>query len=174
MRNRHVERLDRTGRRRQSGYGYLLVLAMIAVVGWQAARTTELWRVESRREREEEMVFAGHQIQRAIRQYFENGPQPGCFPTSLNTLYETRNAFGQRLLRKRFADPLVSDGQWGKIEDDDGRLRGVYSLADGHPLMTSPLRRGRSITSDAVSYGEWRFVHRPGAQTVLPPHMCRG
>ena len=77
----------------------LLVAMSVMAIILTAAMPT--WSHMIRREKEEELIFRGNQYARAINQYqrkFANAS-----PASLDVLIE------QRLLRKKFRDPLATD-----------------------------------------------------------------
>ncbi|MCL5061183.1 MAG: type II secretion system GspH family protein, partial [Candidatus Thermoplasmatota archaeon] len=58
-----------SGKASQSGFAYLFALMLIALIGMGLAAAGTLWRTDSRRAREAELLFVGDQYRQAIRSY---------------------------------------------------------------------------------------------------------
>jgi hypothetical protein len=101
----------RVSRRAQRGYSLLLVcfLAAAMVIATWAAVPDLL--TESRREKEEEMIWRGEQYARAVRLYYRKN---GRFPQSIEELVERKTSI--RFLRQAYKDPMnTKDGEWRLI-----------------------------------------------------------
>lgn len=85
----------------EAGYAMAALLVGMSVMAIILTAAMPTWSHMIRREKEEELIFRGNQYARAINQYqrkFANAS-----PASLDVLIE------QRLLRKKFRDPLSPD-----------------------------------------------------------------
>ena len=81
-----------TGKSAQSGFTYLYVLMLIALIGMGLAAAGTLWRTEAPRAHEAELLFVGAQYRQAIRSYYELDPaQPRCRKAS-TTCWKTTAA----------------------------------------------------------------------------------
>lgn len=87
--------------RAEKGYAMAALLVAMSVMAVMMSVAMPTWSQMIRRDKEEELIFRGTQYARAINQYqrkFANAS-----PASLDVLIE------QRLLRKKFKDPLSPD-----------------------------------------------------------------
>lgn len=95
----------------EAGYALVLIMFFLAllVLSTMAAAPTVLSNVQ--REKEEEMIWRGHQYVRGIRMYYMKMHR---FPTSLDDL--TTPKTGLRFMRKAYKDPTNTiDGTWRLI-----------------------------------------------------------
>jgi type II secretory pathway pseudopilin PulG len=76
------------------------LLVMVAVLTILMTAAMPVWRRETQREREEELVFRGLQYVRAIRLY---QAKTRAFPPSIDVLVQGR------YLRKKYKDPITND-----------------------------------------------------------------
>jgi type II secretory pathway pseudopilin PulG len=76
------------------------LLVMVAVLSILMSAAMPVWRRESQREKEEELVFRGQQYVRAIRLY---QAKTRAFPPSIDALVQGR------YLRKKYKDPITND-----------------------------------------------------------------
>lgn len=160
-----------TGKLAQSGFSYLLVLMLIALIGMGLAAAGTLWHTESQREREADLLFIGDQYRQAIRSYYELDPAQPRLPQSIDDLLEdNRRPNVVRHLRRAWRDPLTGDAFALIREPDTQGIAGVYSPAPGHPFKNAGFEMKDEAFKDAKSYAEWRFVivlpsRPPAAQT---------
>jgi type II secretory pathway pseudopilin PulG len=153
----------------ERGFTYLAMLLAVAVVGIGLAAAGTLWSTAAKREREQELLFAGDQFRRAIRLYFRNSPNqstPGAaYPKALKDLLEdTRRGDTKRHLRKLYADPLTGKPEWGLVTvkaPDGERIMGVYSLSDATPFKTSGFRDENRAFEGAKQFSDWKFFYEP-------------
>mgnify|MGYP000116382826 CR=1 FL=1 len=152
---------------RQRGFGYLLVLFMVAALGLMLARAGKVWHTTAQREREAELLFIGNQFRRAITSYVESSPAAARqYPARLEDLLDDkRSGVSKRHLRRIYADPMTGAAQWGLVQAS-GRISGVHSLAQGQPLKTSFGERDAAF-SEATRYDQWVFSLDPTGTT--PP-----
>jgi hypothetical protein len=98
--------------RRQSGYAFMLVIFLTALVMLGTIVAAPAARTERQREKEEEMIWRGKQYIRGIKLYYRKN---GRFPTSLEDLTKPKNG-SLRYLRQAYKDPMnKEDGTWRLI-----------------------------------------------------------
>ena len=148
-----------TGKPAQSGFTYLLVLMLIALIGMGLAAAGTLWRTESQRDREADLLFIGDQYRQAIRSYYELDPVQPRLPQSIDDLLEdNRRPNIVRHLRRAYRDPLTG-GAFALIRQPNAKdIIGVYSPAPGQPFKTDGFSSKDAAFKGAKSYAEWRFV----------------
>lgn len=147
------------GKSVQSGFTYLFVLMLIALIGMGLAAAGTLWQTESQRDREADLLFIGEQYRQAIRSYYELDPAQPRLPQSIDDLLEdNRRPNIVRHLRRAWRDPLTG-GALALIHESDTRgIVGVYSPAPGRPFKTAGFLAKDAAFKGATSYAEWRFV----------------
>ena len=159
-----------SGKAAQSGFTYLYVLLLIALIGMGLAAAGTLWRTDAQRAREAELLFVGGQYRQAIRSYYQHDPAQPRLPHSLDALLEDdRRSKMVRHLRRAHRDPLTG-GELALIRAPDGKgIVGVMSRAPGHPFKRAGFLPEDEAFADAASYADWRFVFTPAAlETPLP------
>jgi type II secretory pathway pseudopilin PulG len=163
-----------TGKRRQAGYTYLLVLFAVAALGLVAAEAGVVWKTAVRREREAELLVIGVDIARALARYRDASPlgtQP--WPSTLEELVEDRRfPVPRRHLRRIYRDPFTGRAEWGLVRQGEA-IVGIFSQAEGVPLRRAglPAELG-SAAKEAASYADWVFRPRAAgdaAASPLPP-----
>lgn len=165
--------IGRRPRRPQRGIGYLVVLFWLALGSLALAGEAMLWSMERQREREEELLFAGDQIRRAIGSYYEATPSGSKrLPPTLEVLLEdTRFLPARRHLRQIHVDPMTGTSAWGLMRGADGGLIGVHSRSQRAPLKRRGFAAVDAEFEHKTQYAEWHFVYH-GARTLhLPPVM---
>src|SRR5687767_5833104 len=116
------------GRSEEAGYAMAALLVGMSVMAILLSAAMPTWSHMVRREKEEELIFRGTQYARAINQYqrkFANAS-----PQTLDVLIE------QRLLRKKFRDPMATD------EKGEFQLLYLSSRAGGPQGTTGTGRAG--------------------------------
>jgi type II secretory pathway pseudopilin PulG len=149
---------------RQRGFTYLSLMMATLVMGVALAALGEGWRAAGQREKEAQLLFAGHQMRSALIQYYLHSP-PGAVrhPASLEELLQDRRSPGmRRYLRRIEADPLTGKPEWGLVRDARGRIYGVHSLSEARPLKQANFRRADSNFAGAAKYADWVFMFAPG------------
>jgi type II secretory pathway pseudopilin PulG len=146
----------RPSRGRQLGITYLLLLSFVVVMGLALAAAATVWHTDARREKERELLFIGKQFRDALRSYASEGAPPQ-YPESLEQLVlDERVPVVRRHLRRIYADPLTGSAEWGLIRRG-GRIIGVYSLAEGTPLLQAGFPEDWQQFAAAQAYADWRF-----------------
>lgn len=157
------------GKAAQSGFTYLFVLMLIALVGMGLAAAGTLWRTDSQRAREAELLFIGDQYRQAIRSYYEFDPTQPRLPHSLDDLLEDNRHPGiARHLRRAYRDP-VTGTEFALLRAEDGRgIVGVHSTSTDRPFKTAGFLPQDKTFSGTESYADWHFVFVPPASQNPP------
>ena len=163
-----------TGRPAQSGFSYLFVLMAIALIGVGLAAAGTLWRSESQRAREAELLFIGDQYRQAIRSYYTLEPGLPRFPASIDELLEDRRRTAiVRHLRRAWRDPMTGDA-FVLIQTPDGKgIVGVQSASTAAPFKTAGFALADEAFTEKQSYAEWQFVFTPPVSNPLPATSAR-
>lgn len=158
----HSPRRRRACPRRQHGFSYLGLLALLLVLGWWLAATGQIWSSVAQRQREQELLFIGNQFRQAIAQYYEQSPGGAKrFPPTMEALLrDPRVPFVRRYLRRIYPDPFTGKTEWGIVRAPDEGIAGVYSLAAGKPLKRDNFSPPDRDFAQADSYADWRFIYR--------------
>lgn len=154
----------------QSGFTYLYVLMLIALIGMGLAAAGSLWHTDAQRARESELLFIGEQYRQAIRSYYELEPGQPRLPQSVEELLEDRRRPDiVRHLRRAYRDPMTG-GEFALIRMPDSQgIAGVFSRSSARPLKISGFLPGDESFAEATRYADWQFVFRPPAQPVAAP-----
>lgn len=163
-----------TRARREGGFTYFVLLAVVAAMGFVLATAGEIWHRALKREKEQELLFVGDQFRRAFNLY--NLHTPGNarrFPLSLDELLkDPRHPGVKRYLRKIYADPVTGSTRWGLIKGPNGEIFGVHSLSDEEPVKKSGFSLVDAKFEGRAKYSEWVFVYDQGqaSGSVLKQH----
>jgi type II secretory pathway pseudopilin PulG len=125
----------------------------LAVVGPQ-------WSQQVRREREQELLRIGTLYVQAIAEY--RATSPGSlkqYPLRLqDLLVDTRFVGTARHLRELYTDPVNPKQPWGLVQNEEGRITGIYSLSDEAPLAERAIDLGTTVLAPAKHYSDWKFI----------------
>jgi type II secretory pathway pseudopilin PulG len=159
----------------QKGFTYVGLLIAVVVLGVALAATGEVWRTAAKREREQELLFAGREIRNAIAGYY-SAPGVGQprYPRSLGDLLEDRRGGAMRRhLRRLYADPMTRKADWGLVEAPGGGFAGVHSLSEERPMKTGGFVGPEVKFEGAERYSAWKFVFEPRGAVSAPPPAAR-
>lgn len=150
----------------QRGFTYLGLLFALALLGLALGAAGTVWSVVRQRDREQQLLWVGGEIRRAIGHYYQAGPGGlRAFPRSLQDLTaDERGAVLIRHLRQAYPDPMTPTGEWELIRGSDGALIGVASKAKGTPMKQKGFAEADRAFEDAGCYCDWRFVYLPQLQ----------
>ncbi len=164
---------------RKKGFTYIWMLFAVALAGIVLAGAGQVWRTESWRDKEKELMFVGDQFRQAIGSYYESSPGiPKRYPDSLEKLLaDDRFPIVKRHLRKIFPDPMTGTAKWGLVRQPGIGITGVYSLSTQKPIKRTNFSERYESFASAMSYKDWKFVYSPGSsgstmsqsQSQLPP-----
>lgn len=151
-----------------NGFTYLGLLLVVATMGLLMALAAQVWETNIRREKERELLFAGHQIRQAIGRYYEAMPDGvKRYPARLEDLLQDNRYPGiKRHLRRLYPDPLTGAPRWGVILSEEGGIRGVYSLSPLMPLKQVGFDEADMDFENRQRYSEWQFVYIPAMRAV--------
>jgi type II secretory pathway pseudopilin PulG len=176
---------------RSGGFTYLGLLALIVLIGLMLARAAEVWTVAAQRDREQELLWAGHEYREAIGRFVaRNHHYPATLQelvgeTSANADSSAGNtgdgpatapgvlgALGFRALRQLYRDPMTNSTDWDTVPSADGRIMGVVSKSKLRPLKRAGFDDADLTFADADTYGSWQFIYQPPAwqrgRTAVP------
>jgi type II secretory pathway pseudopilin PulG len=172
----------------ERGYAMAALLVALAIMSILLTVAMPVWRVESRREKEAELVFRGEQYARAIALFrFKNPNIPNALPPSIDMLVQGR------FLRKKYKDPMVANGEFQIIGGAQGAPGAQQPPAQAgarggtsNPQLGSPNAptmggimgvRSKSTENSlrtyrgATRYDQWNFtfaiVPRPGGSMPM-------
>ncbi len=148
----------------ERGFTYIGVLVIVALMGIALASAGEVWHTMQKREKEQELLFVGHQFRLALKRYADHTPgKARRAPLKLaELLQDPRHPGIQRYLRKIFPDPVTGRPEWGLITGPGGEIYGVHSLSDSEPLKKSHFERVDKHFEGSMKYSDWVFMHTPG------------
>lgn len=143
----------------QSGFSYIGLLILVAIIGAMSAATLSAGSAMQRRQAEEELLFIGEQFQAAFTSYY-NATPTGMqrYPTQLDDLLrDPRFPVVRRHLRKLYTDPLTGSADWGTVAAPSGGILGVYSRSEETPIRVSGFADNFAQFDGARAYSDWVF-----------------
>ncbi|WP_051711077.1 type II secretion system protein [Andreprevotia chitinilytica] len=149
------------GRCGQSGFTYIALLFVIALICLGLTLAVEMDRTVGQRDKERELLFVGEQFQQAIQRYYESVAQAGRreYPESLDALLkDPRLAASHRYLRKVYVDPMTNKPEWGLVTLN-GRIVGVYSKSPVVPIKQDNFDVPEAAFQGASAYRDWLFTY---------------
>nr|WP_315484273.1 type II secretion system protein [uncultured Undibacterium sp.] len=157
--------------RKETGFTYIGLLILIAILGIIAAASVQVGSIFQRRIAEETLLDIGAEYQRALLSYANattNGQR--STPQNLNDLIkDPRYPKVIRHLRRIYNDPLTGKNNWGVIRAKDQNgfngIIGIYSLSDQTPIKIGNFPQTFTHFTNKSSYQEWIFYH-----PALQPH----
>jgi type II secretory pathway pseudopilin PulG len=144
----------------QAGFTCLALLATVVVMGIVLAALGQAWQAAAQREKEAQLLFAGHQMRMALVQYYQRSPPqaPRHPPTLEALLKDERSLAVRRYLRRIEIDPMTGKAEWGLVRDANGWIYGVHSLSAARPLKQGNFARADRSFTGAKSYSDWVFM----------------
>jgi len=155
--------LGRTLLSRHRGFAFLGVLFALALLGVAALTASLLWSVEARREREKELLFAGHEYREALRRYAAaHAAEREPYPRTLEALVRDPAAPEvRRYLRRIYPDPVNRGSDWGLVRAAGGGIVGVYSRSTEAPIRRAGFAREDAAFFSKTRYADWIFSPSP-------------
>lgn len=163
--------------RSTDGFTYLTALFMVMVMGVLSAAAGQGWQQRMQREREEELLFRGSQLQDALtRWHYPRGSAHVATPLAdlRHLLRDPRTPATVRHLRRLYPDPMTGS-DWELIRDPERGIVGVASTSRLQPFKVDNFPEALREFTNKQSYRDWRFVARPpvavstGAETAPQP-----
>ena len=144
---------------RAAGFTYIGLLIAVVILGVALSAVGVVWRTQAQREREQELLFIGHDFQRAIASYYRAGRQ---FPQEIDDLLEDkRGPKPLHHLRRYYNDPMTGAHDWNIIRVDFQGIIGIASSSKDAPIKKDGFNSNEGAFKDATSYGDWQFVYHP-------------
>lgn len=143
-----------------SGYTFVAVLILLAVVSTGLAVAGPTWAQQGQRERERELLRIGALYAQALASYRDASPGSAKqYPQTLDALLlDTRFIGTRRHLRKLYPDPVTGVAEWGIVRDEEGRILGVHSLSHEAPLIDAEVVLDDRVLPSARKYSDWKFI----------------
>jgi type II secretory pathway pseudopilin PulG len=147
-------------RTRAAGFTYIGLLIAVVIMGVALSAVGVVWRTQAQREREQELLFIGHDFERAIASYYKAGHQ---FPQEIDDLLEDkRGLIPLHHLRRFYNDPMTGAQDWNIIRVDMQGITGIASSSKEAPIKKAGFNKDEEDAfKDATSYGDWQFVYKP-------------
>lgn len=151
-----------------------MALMLVVVMGILMGRAGQSWTATMQREREDELLFRGLQIQRALQRWHQ--PAAGeHVATRLSDLKELlkdpRVPHTVRRLRQPYRDP-VSRKDWILITDPSKGIVGVKPDSDDQPIRQNGFHRELEELAGKKRYRDWEFRYRPTAAAKTGPQTA--
>lgn len=140
----------------------LVVLLFVLVTTMGASSLVEIHQTQTRREKEEQLLFVGDQYRRAIASYYGLIPPGGArsWPRSIDDLLsDQRFPTPVQHLRRAYPDPMTGKVDWTFVRDRGG-IAGVRSSSTQEPLKKSGFPDRYKQFEGRGSYADWSFVVR--------------
>jgi len=171
-----------TERRLSAGFTYLGLLLLVAMMGIALTVVSQVWQTVQQREKEDELLFVGDQMRRALTLYAANAQGGPRYPQSLEELLkDPRYPAPRRYLRKIYVDPITGRAEWGLVKGPGDVIMGVYSLSEDEPLKKTGFRFVDRAFEGKTKYSEWVFIPRlrpslqaPGGAPQVTPQPQPG
>ena len=149
----------------EDGFTFLGLMFLIAVMGIVASAAASTWAFTSQRDKEVDLLFAGHAYREAIMRYAAaHARERQPYPLELSQLLGGSDRLVPvRFLRRLYFDPMTGGPDWGLVRTPDGGITGVYSLSTRKPLRIVSVE-GRDDGIDfarAKTYSNWVFGVNP-------------
>lgn len=158
-----------TGSAGTAGFTYIGLLIAVVILGVALSAVGEVWHTQAQREREQELLFIGREVQAAIAAYFRAGGGGGRqYPEDINDLLEDKRWPEPRhYLRRLYADPMTGAADWTLLRADTLGIAGmtgiigIASSSQGAPLKKAAFPADEEAFKDATCYCDWKFVYVP-------------
>lgn len=160
------------------GSAYLYILLVVMLIGVMMGRVGTTWKQVIQREKEEELLFRGMQIQEAIARWQQ--PQAGVqqhVATPLTDLKyllkDPRTPNTVRYLRRLYNDPMTG-GDWNLIKDPARGIVGVASSSKEQVIKKDNFPEQLQTLSNKERYEEWQFLYQQTRQQPVATIVTTG
>jgi type II secretory pathway pseudopilin PulG len=156
-----------------AGFTYVGLLIAIVIMGIGLSAVGTLWRTQAQREREQELLFVGHEFQKAIAAYYAAGAHQ--FPQEIGDLLEDKRWPEPRhYLRRLYVDPMTGAADWTILRTDMLGITGIASSSQAEPLKKKGFRVEDKTFEEKTCYCDWKFAYVPRINlrrraTPVPP-----
>jgi type II secretory pathway pseudopilin PulG len=151
---------DAARARRQGGFTYVALLAILALLGFALAMVATRWSDRLQREREQQLLRVGRLYAEAIASYHRGSPGSNkTWPARIDDLLQDPRMLGiVRHLRAPYDDPMQPGRPLGLVRGEDGTIRGVFSTSTAVPFTGQALDLGIVQLAPARRYVDWQFI----------------
>ena len=147
-------------RRVAAGFTYIGLLVGIVILGISLSAVGVVWRTQAQHEREQELLFIGHEYRQAIASYYSAGAHQ--FPQELEDLLNDKRGPEMRHhLRRLYFDPMTGAQDWTLIRTDIAGITGIASNSQLEPLKKTGFGQDEDAFKDAKCYCDWQFIYVP-------------
>lgn len=157
------------------GFTYIGLLVVIVIIGISTTVVSQTWRSVHRIQKEEELLWVGHQYRQAIEGYYMyrqklHNNQPGqYYPSDLKDLQNDPGRLsGYCWLRELYVDPITGKDDWVLVRTAGG-IKGVHSASDRKPIKMDWFDKDDESFKDKTRYSEWVFEYPPLQTSTTPP-----
>ena len=163
MRSGRRARLPPVSRGRSAtarGFTYLGLLALVVLMGLLLAAAGEVAATAAQRERETQLLWAGHEYRAAVGRYWRH---KHAYPQTLEELLGSApdDPLPVRYIRRLYRDPMTNAVDWVLLPAPSGGILGVASSSTRKPLKTGNFDQADLGFAEANSYGDWQFIFTP-------------
>jgi type II secretory pathway pseudopilin PulG len=152
--------MGRPSLRGSRGFTYIGLLIAVAIMGIMLSAAGTLWSIASKREKEVELIFIGHQVRSAIARYYAAGGFR--YPRELADLVsDERSAVPRHFLRKIYRDPMTGQADWQIIRAADGGVMGIASSSKDKSMKRANFEPLEAGFKDMDCYCDWQFLYEP-------------
>lgn len=169
-------RVHRLAAGRQTGFTYLALLALVAMLSAVAGATMEVWHTAMQRENERQLLFVGQQFRMAITRYYFGSPGgQRHYPASLDDLIkDPRFPDTRRYLRRIWPDPITNQDDWELVRGPDGGIVGIHSPSQTKPIKVAGFTTEEGAFDGAEHYADWVFSAMPTQPANAAPAGGQG
>lgn len=173
--NRLLRFVGAAFKRDDAGFTYLGMLFAVVVIGITLAVAGQVWSTASKRGKEEELIYRGNEIRKAIGRYYEESPGAKTYPRGIEDLIkDSRFPVIKRHLRRFYEDPFTGNQDWAFIKAVDSGVMGVKSRSEKEALKQANFPKELAAFNGKTKYNEWEFIYVPGPTAPQPLHGQRG
>lgn len=154
---------SKSDRHQQQGAVLLIVLLFVLLTTLGVGSMVQMHQTQTRREKEEQLLFVGDQFRRAIASYYGVIPPGGSrsLPRNIDDLlYDQRFPTPMQHLRQAYPDPMTGKVDWSLIRAGAG-IVGVRSQSTLEPIKKDGFGERYKKFSGEKSYAGWIFVVTP-------------
>jgi len=147
-----------------------MLLVVITLMGLALGIAGSSWSTLTQRAKEEDLLWKGNQIRKAIGDYYTTakvgGKTVSTFPENLEALtLDPRMLETTRYLRKIYIDPMTGE-DWQTIPAPGGGIMGVYSASNKKPFKQNDFIDENKGFVGKQTYREWQFIYTPQTKTT--------
>ena len=147
---------------KQSGFTYVGLMVLVAVIGVAAAATISVGELARKRAAEEQLLFVGRQYIKAFLEYELNTPQGHASraPSRLaDLLQDPRQPGVRRYLRQLYPDPVTGKLDWQLIQAPGGGVMGIRSASCAATIRRSFTDGDFMYLDGKRRYCDWTFAY---------------